>query len=82
MRPSLEAWDHRVRTLAKIVKHHTHSAYSGLGLSIQLEWQYLQRNVLGVVTCTGPIKEALIATFLHALLGGGGVMPTSKNPRR
>ena len=35
--PKVEAWAHGVRTLAKIVKRYLQSAYSGLGMSLQIE---------------------------------------------
>ena len=40
-------------------------------MSLQLEWQYLQRTVPGVGTLMGPIEEALREKFFHALFGGG-----------
>ena len=45
--PKVEAWAHWVRNLAKIAKWYPQSAYAGLGVLIHIEWQYLQRNVLG-----------------------------------
>ena len=44
--------------------------YVGLGVLLQLEWQYLQRTVPGVVTLIGPIDEALIETFFLMLFRG------------
>ena len=41
VQPQVEAWYPRVCTLDKIDKQHPQSAYSGLGVSLQLEWQYL-----------------------------------------
>ena len=38
IKPQVEAWDHRVRVLGKILRWHPQSAYSGLGMSLQLEW--------------------------------------------
>ena len=59
VRPRVEAWAHRVRILAKIAKQCPQSEYSGLGMPLQLEWQYLQRTVPGVGSMIGSIKEAL-----------------------
>ena len=39
-------------------------------MSLQLEWQYLQRTVPGVGTLMGPIEEALRDKFFPALFGG------------
>ena len=59
VRPKVEAWDHMVHILAKIAKRYPQSTYAGLGISLQLELQYLQRTVPGVGSMIGPIKEAL-----------------------
>ena len=39
-------------------------------MSLQLEWQYLQRTVPGVGTLMGPIAEALREKFFPVLFGG------------
>ena len=59
VKPQVEAWDHRVRVIGKIAQRQTQSDYSGLGMSLQLKWKYLQMNVPGVRTMMGPIEEAL-----------------------
>ena len=41
-----------------------------MGISLQLEWQYLQRNVPGVGTLIGPIEEALREKLVLALFRG------------
>ena len=50
VKPQVEAWAHGVRVLAKISRWHPQSAYTGLGMSLQSKWQYLQRTVPGVGT--------------------------------
>ena len=50
VKPQVEAWDHRVRVLAKISRRHPQSAYADLVMSMQSEWQYLQSNIPGVGT--------------------------------
>ena len=55
VKPQVEAWAQGVRVLAKIYQQHPQSAYAGLGMLLQSEWQYLQRTVPGVVTLMGPI---------------------------
>ena len=59
VKPQVDVWAHRVKVLAKIARRHPQSAYAGLEMSLQLEWQYLQRTVPGVGTLMGPIEEAL-----------------------
>ena len=66
----MEAWSHGVRVLAKIPRRYPHSAYASLGMSLQLEWQYLQRTVPGVGTLMGPIEEALREKFFPSLFRG------------
>ena len=66
----MEAWAHGVRVLGKIARRHPQLAYDGLGMSLQLEWQYLQRTVTGVGTLMGPIEEALREKFFPALFRG------------
>ena len=63
VKPQLEAWDHGVRVLGKIARRHPQSDYAGLGMSLQLECQYLQRAFPKVGTLMGPIEEALIEKF-------------------
>ena len=70
VKPQVEAWSHEVRFLGKISQQHPQLAYAGLGMSLQLEWQYLQMTVPGVVTLMGPIEEALREKFFPALFGG------------
>ena len=68
----MDKWSHRVKMLAKIARRHPQSAYSGLGILLQSEWQYLQRTVPGVGTLMGPIEEALREKISPSLFGGGG----------
>ena len=70
VKPQVEAWAHGVMVLGKIARRHPQLAYAGLGILLQLEWQYLQRTVPGVGTMTGPIEEALREKFFPALFGG------------
>ena len=39
-------------------------------MMLQLDWQYLQRTVPGVVTLRVPIEEAIRKKFFPALFGG------------
>ena len=55
VRPQVEAWSHRVRNLGKIANQYPQLSYSGLWMSLQLEWKYLPRTVPGVVTIMGHI---------------------------
>ena len=70
VKPQAEAWAHGVKVVAKISRRHPQSAYAGLGMSLQLEWQYLQRTVPRVGTLMGPIEEALREKVFPSLFGG------------
>ena len=69
VKPQVEAWAHRVRFLGKISQQHPQLSYAGLGMPLQLEWQYLQSNVPGVGNLMGPIEEALKKKFLPTIFG-------------
>ena len=70
VKPKLEAWVHGFRVLGRISRRHLQLSYAGLGMLLQLEWQYLQRNVPVVGTLKGPIEEALREKFPPSLFGG------------
>ena len=70
VKPQAEAWAHGVRVLAKISRWHPQLAYTGLGMSLKPEWQYMQRTFPGVTTLMGPIEEALREKFFPSLFGG------------
>ena len=76
IKPQVEAWYHGVTALAKIAQRHPQSAYAHLGMSLQSEWQYLQRTVPGVGTLMGLIEEALKVKIFHSLFGGRISQPT------
>ena len=76
VKPQLDAYAHVVRVLAKISQQHPQSAYAGLGMLLQLEWQYLQSTVPGVGTLMGPIEEALKEKFIPSLFRGRISQPT------
>ena len=79
VKPQVEAWAHRVKVLVQIARRNPQSAYASLGMSLQLEWQYLQRTVPGVSTLMGPIKEALREKFSPALFGGEEITANFRN---
>ena len=70
VKPQVEAWAHKVKVLARIAIRHPQWAYKGVGMSLQSEWQYLQRTVPEVGTQMGPIEEALREKFFPSLFGG------------
>ena len=70
VRPQADAWAHGVRILGKISKRHPQSEFYGLGISLQFEWQYLQRTVPIVGIMMVPIEETLRETLVPTLFGG------------
>ena len=67
MQTKVEAWAHGVRTLAKISKWYPLLTYAGFGMSLQLEWQYLQMTVPGFGSLMGPIEDDLREALLTAI---------------
>ena len=70
MKPQVDAWYHKVRILGKIARRHPQSYYAGLGMLLQLDWNYLKRTILGVGTLMGLIEEALREKIFLAQFGG------------
>ena len=70
VKPQVKAWAQGVKVLGKISQRQPQLAYTGLGMLLQLEWQYLQRTVPGDGTLMGPIEEALREKFFPTLFGG------------
>ena len=70
MRPHVEKWSEGVRDLAKFSKRHPQTAYAGLGMSLHLEWRYLQRNVPRVGALMEPIESDLRKEFFPPSLEG------------
>ena len=82
VKPQVEAWAHRVIFLGKIAQRHPKLAYSGLGMLLQLEWQYLRMTVPGVGTLIGPNQGGPKREILPLAIWGGGVQyQLSENPR-
>eukprot|EP00957_Ditylum_brightwellii_P181905 13858367-Ditylum_brightwellii.AAC.1 len=50
-------------------ENYLQTAYSGLTLSLQAEWQYQQRTVPGVGAVMGSIEDALCQEFFPTLFG-------------
>ena len=55
VKPQMKAWSHEVIVLVKIAQRHPQTAFSGLGMSLQLEWQYLQKTSPRFRTLMSPI---------------------------
>ena len=55
-----------VQAITKVAKRHPQTDYDGLGMLLQLKWQYLQRNLPVVSAPMEPIDTALKeASSLH-----------------
>ena len=78
VKPQLEAWVHGVRALGKIAQRRPQLSYDGLGMSLQLDLQYMQTTIPGVGTLMGPIEEDLRETLISSphYSGGGRSTPT------
>ena len=67
LKPKIEAWVYGVQELASVAKHFPQTAHAGLTMSLQSEWQYLQRVCKGIGQEFGPVEEAIRQDFLPAL---------------
>jgi hypothetical protein len=69
IRPQVAKWAAAVEKLAEIALRYPQTAYAGLAMSLQGEWQYLLRTVPGAGALMGPIEKAIREVFLPALFG-------------
>ena len=64
----VEKWVALIGKLADIAVDHPQAAYTAVTRSVQCEWQYVQRTVVGCGPWFAPIEQALVERFLPALL--------------
>ena len=67
--PKIDLWVAAIHSLALIARRYPQTAYAGLVISLQAEWQYLCRAVPDVEQYLTLIEEELHSTFLPALFG-------------
>lgn len=65
----VKVWADGVKTLAKLAIRYPQTAYAGLVLCLQNEWQYVQRTCPSIGFTFAPIETALREEFIPALLG-------------
>ena len=69
VRAKAEKWADGVRILASIAKQYPQTAFAGLTISLQAEWQYVARTVPGINYIFEPVERAIRHHFIPALLG-------------
>lgn len=69
VKEKIEAWADGVVILSSIAKRFPQTAYAGLTISLQAEWQHLARTFPGISTLFDPIERAIRKSFIPALLG-------------
>ena len=67
VRPQVEEWCRAVAIMEDIARRYPQTAYFGLAVSLQNEWQHVCRTVPGVELLMEPL-EAALASFLSTLL--------------
>ena len=75
IQPKVEEWRQAVKILENIAKRYPQTAYYGLAVSLQNEWQHICRTVPHVGEFMGPLEEALcsfLSTLLDVPLGEDG----------
>ena len=73
--PKVDEWCAAVKILENIAKRYPQTAYYGLAVSLQNEWQHICRTVPHVGELMGPLEEALcsfLSTLLDVQLGEDG----------
>ena len=70
MEDKVELWVHSIEVLERIGQHYPQSAYYGMSMSLQNEWQRVCPIVPGAGLMLGPVEEAL-KSFLFTLLEFG-----------
>jgi hypothetical protein len=69
VKEKVKVWADGVNILASVAKHYPQTAFAGLTISLQNEWQYTLRTVPGVAALFDPVEKAIRSRFLPALLG-------------
>ena len=62
-------WEKGVNILAGIAKRFPQTAFAGVAMSLQHEWQYVARTVPGIGHLFAPVERAIRNNFLPTLLG-------------
>jgi hypothetical protein len=65
----VRVWVDGVKILASVVKRFPQTAFAGLTISLQNEWQYLMRTVTGIAALFDPLEKEIRSNFLPRLLG-------------
>ncbi|MEJ2330924.1 MAG: hypothetical protein P8Z33_13945, partial [Gammaproteobacteria bacterium] len=69
LQPQVATWAAGVRALARIAWRYPQSAYAGLTMSLQAEWQYLMWTIPGIGPALAPIEAVIWDDFLPSLFG-------------
>ena len=69
VKKKVEVWEKGVNILAGIAKRFPQTAFAGVAMSLQHEWQYVARTVPGIGHLFAPVERAIRNNFLPTLLG-------------
>ena len=79
LEPKVEEWCKTIRAMEDIARQSPQTAYYGVVVSLQNEWQHICRTVPGAGTYMEPVEDALsslISTLLDATLDDDGKLCT------
>eukprot|EP00957_Ditylum_brightwellii_P146261 11136460-Ditylum_brightwellii.AAC.2 len=76
--PKVVAWADGVRTLASFASRYLQTAFTGLAMTLQGEWQFLMCMVPGVGKMMDPVEEGITGKFLQALFGSSNRQETDE----
>ena len=65
----VEKWVAAVETLAIVAEKYPQTAYVGFTISLQNEWQYVQRVVSDTASFFAPLEQVIRNKFIPALIG-------------
>jgi hypothetical protein len=68
VREKVQVWVDAIDTLSRIALRYPQTAYAGMVMVLQNEWQYVQRTVPEVGYLFDPVERAIREKFLPALL--------------
>ena len=66
--PKVQEWEETIETLGKFSVRYTQTAYVGLAILLQAEYQFLMQTILRVREYMDPAKEDLLNKFLPKLM--------------
>ncbi|KAL7451366.1 hypothetical protein ACHAXS_000248 [Conticribra weissflogii] len=75
----VKTWFEGIKTLMNVAISFPQTAYVGMAMSLQVEWQYVCRVVPDITMDLAPVKTTIRLDFLPALVGGSTSITSDDN---